>query len=41
MVGGADFLWKSINMLCEQTFQDFEIVFQVVNLNKEYLFLKK
>lgn len=26
MKGGADFLWKSINMLCEQTFQDFEII---------------
>lgn len=26
MQGGADFLWKSINALTEQTFQDFEIV---------------
>lgn len=26
MKGGADFLWKTINSLMEQTFQDFEIV---------------
>lgn len=26
MKGGADFLWKSINALMEQTFQDFEII---------------
>jgi len=26
MEGGADFLWKSINALTEQTFQDFEII---------------
>ncbi len=26
MKGGAEFLWKSINALMEQTFQDFEIV---------------
>lgn len=26
MKNGADFLWKSINMLAEQTFQDFEII---------------
>lgn len=26
MKGGAEFLWRSINMLTEQTFQDFEII---------------
>lgn len=26
MDGGAKFLWRSINMLAEQTFQDFEII---------------
>ncbi len=26
MKGGADFLWKSVNALMDQTFQDFEIV---------------
>lgn len=26
MKGGADFLWKTINILMEQSFQDFEIV---------------
>lgn len=26
MKGGAEFLWKTINVLSEQTFQDFEIV---------------
>lgn len=26
MVGGAEFLWRSINALTEQTFQDFEII---------------
>lgn len=26
MNGGAEFLWRSINVLAEQTFQDFEIV---------------
>lgn len=26
MKGGADFLWRSINMLTKQSFQDFEIV---------------
>lgn len=26
MEGGADFLWRSINMLTKQTFQDFEII---------------
>jgi glycosyltransferase involved in cell wall biosynthesis len=26
MVGGADFLWRSINALTEQTFQDFELI---------------
>lgn len=26
MKGGAEFLWKTINILMEQTFQDFEIV---------------
>ena len=26
MQGGADFLWRSINALTEQTFQDFEII---------------
>lgn len=26
MKGGSEFLWKSINLLMEQTFQDFEIV---------------
>lgn len=26
MSGGAEFLWRSINMLTKQTFQDFEII---------------
>lgn len=26
MKGGADFLWRSINALTEQTFQDFELI---------------
>lgn len=26
MKGGAEFLWRSINMLTKQTFQDFEII---------------
>jgi glycosyltransferase involved in cell wall biosynthesis len=26
MQGGADFLWKSINMITQQTFQDFELI---------------
>lgn len=26
MKGGADFLWRSINALAEQTFQDFELI---------------
>ncbi len=26
MEGGADFLWRSINALTEQTFQDFELI---------------
>lgn len=26
MKGGAEFLWRSINMLAEQSFQDFEII---------------
>lgn len=26
MQGGADFLWRSINALTEQTYQDFEII---------------
>lgn len=26
MTGGAEFLWRSVNRLTEQTFQDFEII---------------
>jgi hypothetical protein len=35
MIGGAEFLWNSINILMEQSFQDFEIVITKAGLMAE------